>query len=532
MSSESSRKLPTMLSEGGDGDNCNNDNLLGCNLNDKTINGKNVVVTTNDDFKSLNEASSSNNSRDSWTTIDSDKVCDGATSAEDTRETGESSRSGDQPKSPVSELSCGSSFSSESEDKWRPTSGPMQWLQQQMILGTDPRNVLREVLPEALEHLPPRVDNLILWKILLNLFSEPPPRKKLPHVNTLDDVVDLIRNCSNIIVLTGAGVSVSCGIPDFRSANGVYARLRKVFPDLPDPQAMFDIQYFKEDPRPFFKFAKEIYPGQFQPSIAHKFIKLIEEQNKLLRNYTQNIDTLEKAAGIEKVITCHGSFATATCMRCGYKTNSDAIKADIFAQNLPLCPECPEDSEPLPVIKPDIVFFGEGLSDEFHDSMALDKDKCDLLIVMGSSMKVRPVALIPNAIPPDVPRVLINREPLEHICFDVELLGDCDDVIQQISRKLGGVWLNLCESDSKASSSSERQQGRGLDDTNNNSDIDSSESSSSDTFKSSSSISSPVAPIKEETSASMLTIPETSNCDDDSMEPGPSHEASSSSSLI
>ena len=129
-------------------------------------------------------------------------------------------------------------------------------------------------------------------------------------VNTLEDCVELIKSCSNIIILTGAGVSVSCGIPDFRSKDGVYARLAQDFPDLPDPQAMFDIHYFRKDPRPFFKFAREIYPGQFQPSPCHKFIQAVEGEGKLLRNYTQNIDTLEQVAGIEKVIQCHGSFAT------------------------------------------------------------------------------------------------------------------------------------------------------------------------------------------------------------------------------
>lgn len=66
--------------------------------------------------------------------------------------------------------------------------------------------------------------------------SEPPKRQKLSHVNTMADVVELIKNCKNIIVLTGAGVSVSCGIPDFRSRDGIYTRLAQDFPDLPDPQ--------------------------------------------------------------------------------------------------------------------------------------------------------------------------------------------------------------------------------------------------------------------------------------------------------
>lgn len=79
-----------------------------------------------------------------------------------------------------------------------------------------------------------------------------------------------IPGAQNVIVLTGAGVSVSCGIPDFRSRDGIYSRLAIDFPDLPDPQAMFDISYFSQDPRPFFKFARDIYPGKFQPSPCHR----------------------------------------------------------------------------------------------------------------------------------------------------------------------------------------------------------------------------------------------------------------------
>jgi len=71
---------------------------------------------------------------------------------------------------------------------------------------------------------------------------------------------------------------------------------------------MFDINYFSRDPRPFYKFAREIYPGQFKPSPCHRFIKMLDKQKKLLRNYSQNIDTLEQVAGIENVIECHGKY--------------------------------------------------------------------------------------------------------------------------------------------------------------------------------------------------------------------------------
>ncbi|XP_057590426.1 NAD-dependent protein deacetylase sirtuin-1 isoform X2 [Hippopotamus amphibius kiboko] len=215
------------------------------------------------------------------------------------------------------------------------------------------------------------------------------------------------------------------------------------FPDLPDPQAMFDIEYFRKDPRPFFKFAKEIYPGQFQPSLCHKFIALSDKEGKLLRNYTQNIDTLEQVAGIQRIIQCHGSFATASCLICKYKVDCEAVRGDIFNQVVPRCPRCPAD-EPLAIMKPEIVFFGENLPEQFHRAMKYDKDEVDLLIVIGSSLKVRPVALIPSSIPHEVPQILINREPLPHLHFDVELLGDCDVIINELCHRLGGEYAKLC----------------------------------------------------------------------------------------
>ena len=128
---------------------------------------------------------------------------------------------------------------------WKPEAGPFSWVQSQMIQGRDPRILLHDMLSSDVD-IPDDLDQMTLWRIILNLLTEPERRKKLEHVNTIEDVVGLIAKSKNIIVLTGAGVSVSCGIPDFRSKDGVYARLAVDFPDLPDPQAMFDIQYFRK----------------------------------------------------------------------------------------------------------------------------------------------------------------------------------------------------------------------------------------------------------------------------------------------
>lgn len=331
-----------------------------------------------------------------------------------------------------------SSHASSSDWTPQPQIGSYSLLQQH-IRETDPRAILRDLLPETI--LPPDLDDMTLWQIIINI-SEPPKRKKRKDINTLEDVVRLLHESKRILVLTGAGVSVSCGIPDFRSRDGIYARLAVDFPDLPDPQSMFDIEYFRRDPRPFFKFAKEIYPGQFQPSPCHKFISMLDKQGKLLRNYTQNIDTLEQVAGVQRIIQCHGSFATASCLICKYKVDCDAIREDIFNQVVPHCPQCPDI--PLAIMKPDIVFFGENLPEMFHRAMKQDKDEVDLLIVIGSSLKVRPVALIPNSIPHEVPQVLINREQLPHLNFDVELLGDCDVIINELCHRLAGDFDQLC----------------------------------------------------------------------------------------
>ncbi|KAJ3272306.1 NAD-dependent protein deacetylase sirtuin-1, partial [Borealophlyctis nickersoniae] len=260
-------------------------------------------------------------------------------------------------------------------------------------------------------------------------------RTKRQDINTIEDVLRLLQESKNIVVVTGAGVSVSCGIPDFRSKDGIYSRLEEF--ELSDPQEMFDIHYFRDKPQTFYSFIKEIYPSNFKPSPSHMFIKLLEKKGKLLRNYTQNIDTLEQEAGIHKVVQCHGSFATARCINCKYQVPGDALKDDIFAQRVPQCPKCSDESE-YGIMKPDIVFFGEKLPDEFDHRFAEDRTKVDLFIAMGSSLRVSPVADMKDKIPHDIPQLIINRESLPHFSgFDVQLLGYCDTIVAELCRLLG-----------------------------------------------------------------------------------------------
>ncbi|KAI8603647.1 hypothetical protein EDD21DRAFT_368485 [Dissophora ornata] len=301
-------------------------------------------------------------------------------------------------------------------------------------------------------------ENDLISILVQRLQRELRRRHRLPDVHTLEHVIDLLKRSKNIMVLTGAGVSVSCGIPDFRSSDGIYSRLSEF--ELDDPTQMFELEFFRRKPQVFYSFAREIFPSNFTPSPSHKFIKLLEDHGKLLRNYTQNIDTLEQKAGIQRVLQCHGSFATASCVRCHLQVPGDDIKEAILKQEVAYCRVCQSSSpgpnslkktsdeddgdsdndcenDSLAVMKPDIVFFGERLPPAFDDSLDEDRDRVDLLIVIGSSLKVAPVSDIMHQLPNNIPQILINRTPITHMEFDVQLLGNCDTIVAELCRMAG-----------------------------------------------------------------------------------------------
>jgi NAD-dependent deacetylase sirtuin 1 len=267
--------------------------------------------------------------------------------------------------------------------------------------------------------------------------DRPGPRHVIPDFNSLGSLLEALKGAKNILVVAGAGISVSSGIPDFRGKNGVYEIARKLDLGLGTPEDLFDMEFFSHDPRPFFKFARALYPGKFTPSPAHRFLRTLEEKGKLLRLYTQNIDGLEVQAGIERFVACHGSFLTATCLRCRRKYSADDIRVDVMQQNVPRCSSCKGG-----VIKPDITFFGEALPHKVKRCLEVDRKKADLLLVMGTSLKVAPVSRVLSYLPPAVPQVLVNMEqvqPPRNISdgFDLLLLGTCDAVVTHLATELG-----------------------------------------------------------------------------------------------
>ncbi|KAF8157982.1 DHS-like NAD/FAD-binding domain-containing protein [Crassisporium funariophilum] len=242
------------------------------------------------------------------------------------------------------------------------------------------------------------------------------------------------KECKNIILMLGAGVSTSAGIPDFRSPEtGLYSNLARL--NLPHPEAVFEIGFFRRNPVPFYTLAHELYPGKFRPTITHSFVRLLAEQSLLHTCFTQNIDTLERRAGVpdNKVIEAHGSFASQKCIDCEEPFDDEDMKKHIQEKKIAKCPECGG------LVKPDIVFFGEGLPLNFIRSVP-NMRKADLLIVMGTSLTVHPFASLAGMVESNCPRVLIN---LDHVgdfgarADDVILLGKCDEIVTQLCKELG-----------------------------------------------------------------------------------------------
>ncbi|KAI9926650.1 hypothetical protein ASPWEDRAFT_724733 [Aspergillus wentii DTO 134E9] len=242
------------------------------------------------------------------------------------------------------------------------------------------------------------------------------------------------KNVRRIVVMVGAGISTSAGIPDFRSPDtGIYANLAHL--DLPDPEAVFDISFFRSNPRPFYALARELAPGRYRPTISHSFIKLLYDKGMLLKHFSQNIDCLERQAGLpgDMIIEAHGSFASQKCIECKAEYPEKMMKEAIDTGKVPHCSQCNG------LVKPDIVFFGEALPEDFFLNRTLPEE-ADLCIVMGTSLSVQPFASLPGFCKDGVPRVLINMERVGGMGSrpdDVLLLGDCDAGVRKFAQAMG-----------------------------------------------------------------------------------------------
>ncbi|GLB38674.1 putative sirtuin family. Class I subfamily protein [Lyophyllum shimeji] len=260
------------------------------------------------------------------------------------------------------------------------------------------------------------------------------------------ELADFMKSdkCRRVVLMLGAGVSTSAGIPDFRSPKtGLYSNLARL--NLPHPEAVFEISFFRWNPVPFYTLAAELYPGNFRPTPTHTFVKLLHQHNLLHMCFTQNIDTLERQAGVpaHKIIEAHGSFATQRCIQCKSPFPDDEMREIVLSDRpegeevrIPRC----KRRECGGLVKPDIVFFGESLPANFIRNIPIIGE-ADLVIIIGTSLTVQPFASLAGM--PDerrCRRALINMERVYDLGRrpgDAVLLGECDAIVRELCEALG-----------------------------------------------------------------------------------------------
>ena len=192
---------------------------------------------------------------------------------------------------------------------------------------------------------------------------------------------DILRKSHHIVFFGGAGVSTASGIPDFRSANGLWNQ--KYGRNL-SPEEMVSRSFFEKDPEDFFAFYKEklVYP-EARPNGCHRALAKLEEMGKLLAVVTQNIDGLHQMAGSKKVYELHGSVLRNYCTRCHASYDADYVLA---AEGVPRCRVCGA------IVKPDVVLYEEMLDESVIDKSGKAIARADTLIVGGTSLVVYPAA--------------------------------------------------------------------------------------------------------------------------------------------
>lgn len=268
---------------------------------------------------------------------------------------------------------------------------------------------------------------------------------------TLEEILDdsvftrdvLVRNIrqkryKKVAFLTGAGISVAAGIPDFRTPKtGLYSQLKEF--GLPHPEEIFSLEFLQHAPEPFYAVANRYLQYKVKPTLAHHFIRYFVDQGTLFMDYTQNIDGLELDVGIpsELLVQAHGHMRSAHCSqpKCRAEADMRLYTRHVHREEVLYCKVCKDG-----IVKPDIVFFGEKLPKEFGQKFKRI-EKADLVFVMGTSLKVAPFSTLLASLPESTPLVVLNHTnptsaavPRQNLLF---LEGDIQASVEALMRDIG-----------------------------------------------------------------------------------------------
>jgi NAD-dependent deacetylase len=205
------------------------------------------------------------------------------------------------------------------------------------------------------------------------------------QASSVGRLAELVGDARSVVALTGAGISVPSGIPDFRSpGTGLWERV--------NPMEVAHIDVFRRDPERFWHFYGDRFASlrEKRPNGAHAALVELERRGRLDAVITQNIDQLHREAGTRELVEVHGSIATSSCLRCAGRHELDEVRARLRADahGVPRC-DCGE------ALKPDVVLFGELLPEAALARAQALAAGADLMLCVGSSLEVYPVAQLP-----------------------------------------------------------------------------------------------------------------------------------------
>nr|HID59593.1 NAD-dependent deacylase [Desulfobacterales bacterium] len=231
----------------------------------------------------------------------------------------------------------------------------------------------------------------------------------------INQAAEIILDSGLTLALTGAGISVESGIPDFRSADGLWSRF--------DPAEYATITAFRKDPEKVWRMLREMEQvvSKARPNKAHKGMGELEKMGVLHFIITQNVDNLHQAGGAKNVIEYHGNFSTLSCLWCG----KSYLTEDKKGEYVPKC-ECGR------ILKPDVIFFGEAIPEDALERSFELAASAQALMVVGTSAVVSPANAIPSIAKQNGARIIeINKEAtrLTDTVTDVFIQGMAGEVI-------------------------------------------------------------------------------------------------------
>ena len=244
---------------------------------------------------------------------------------------------------------------------------------------------------------------------------------------SVGQLAKLIRDSRRTVALTGAGISVPSGIPDFRSpGTGLWEKV--------DPMEVAHIDVFRRDPQRFWSYYRPRFGmlSDKQPNAAHSALAELEARGLLEAVITQNIDRLHRKAGSRRVIEVHGTIETSSCLDCGSSYALEAVDDLFDTEGVARCSGCGGP------VKPDVVLFGELLPERAMDEAIGLAAGAELLLCVGSSLEVHPVAGLPEMTRSAGGRIaIVTKGPTPYDAVaDVRLDGD---VVEELETLLAAV---------------------------------------------------------------------------------------------